>query len=636
MSVFFFYFCYYFGRGVFRMQNIFEIYLVEKYVLKETWQRFIQIISTYQGIGRKWNLEICFQNNKIRYFIKSRCQLPPSINGEKSFLLKQVNYQEEDQKLLGIPIYLPIGSNAVDIKNHFDFKKDEKVSSIEMQFRKLYDDRIFSKIWIYTFKNNSRRKYRLFLGIASTILSVNFESNYHLFYQGAPKYLDIVKCLHLLKTNQANSIFAVSAFPYLQGNYYLEQSSIQFDKHSVVFGSSGCGKSKFLSLLIHNIYKNDLFQSKYKIVVIDPHASLEKDIGGIGRVIDFLSDENSIHLFSNDIQDILVSVELLLDVFKGLLSNSYNSKLERVLRHSLHLLLSAKRFDFKNLRRLLLELEFRNQLVNDYRDVIPNNVSSFFLAEFNDIKTKSYIEAISPIIGLVDEVEMLPFFNKEDTSVHLKDVIQSNFLTIFSLDRVKLGDFITKTISGLVMQQLFTLVQNYTFSEHIIFVIDEVAIVENSVLNRFLSEARKYNTSLILAGQYFGGISEKLQKCIFANIVNYYLFRLSKEDANCLVESFTMKIPLKDTKEEKVKMITDLQDRECIIRVCAGGNLLSAMKCRTLDFKSIPRKKMRICRDDVSLHNEKKKSFLPFGSTSNICLKDVLLTTSTSRKEKIK
>ena len=43
----------------------------------------------------------------------------------------------------------------------------------------------------------------------------------------------------------------------------------------------GTGKSKLLSLLVNNIYKNPEYKMKYKIVVIDPHSSLEEDIGGL-------------------------------------------------------------------------------------------------------------------------------------------------------------------------------------------------------------------------------------------------------------------------------------------------------------------------------------------------------------------
>ena len=98
------------------------------------------------------------------------------------------------------------------------------------------------------------------------------------------------------------------------------------------------------------------------------------------------------------------------------------------------------------------------------------------------------------------------------------------------------------------MQQLFTIVREKEIDEHIIFVIDEVATIENSILSRLLSEARKYNLSLVLIGQYFNQISDNLRNSIFANVINYYIFRVSKLDANILVDSLNMKIPLDDTK----------------------------------------------------------------------------------------
>lgn len=65
-------------------------------------------------------------------------------------------------------------------------------------------------------------------------------------------------------------------------------------------------------------------------------------------------------------------------------------------------------------------------------------------------------------------------------------------------------------------------------------VIDEVSLIENPILNRFLAEARKYNLSLILIQQYFNQISEALRSAIFTNVSNFYVFRISKSDAMLL------------------------------------------------------------------------------------------------------
>ena len=129
-------------------------------------------------------------------------------------------------------------------------------------------------------------------------------------------------------------------------------------------GSSGSGKSKFTASFIKTIAENEEFRTKYKIVVIDPHASLEEDIGGIfdTKVVDFKTVSDSISLFDNTSSDITSTIELFLDLFKSLIADQYNTKLERMLRYTTCLLLYAHSFDFTHLRKVLLELEYRNTL----------------------------------------------------------------------------------------------------------------------------------------------------------------------------------------------------------------------------------------------------------------------------------
>lgn len=613
------------------MTFTYEIYLLESKITKEEWQGFIRKISSYTGYLHKWVLTITFSDNKVRYFLNTKYHLPPSINGLKSFMLKIVEEDKDSFPKISIPLLLELGLNSIDIKNHFAIRKNEEVKKIDIEITPLNEEKFLHKTTIKTLKNNFYKKYRLFLSTPTSLLTIDFKSNYNLSHKSVPKYLDISKSLPILGNSSTNSILKVDGFPYLQRASFLDQDNINFAKHSIVFGSSGCGKSKFLSLLVHNIYQNQNTKTKYKIVVIDPHASLENDIGGIGNVIDFKTSNDSINLFANNNEDTIISVELLIDIFSSLIPNNYNSKLERVLRHSLYLLLQLEKFNFSNLRNLLLDMGTRNELIKENVKKLPSSIIEFFLSEFNEIKTKSYTEAISPIIAFIDEMEMIPVFYENNISYTLKDTIDSNFLTIFSLDRTKLGDKVTKTISGLIMQQLLILVQNYSFKEHLIFIVDEVAVIENPILNRFLSEARKYNLSLILAGQYFSGISSLLQKSIFANVINYYIFRLSSFDAGILAENFNMKIPLNNTKEQKIKMITELQDRECLVRINSGGTLYPPIKCQTLDFTSIPRQRKKSDNIFVKEAPDDEKK-LNFTINKDIKLTDILIQNGTSRK----
>ena len=262
-----------------------EIYLTKKFVSKDEWLELINTISNYNGILRKWKIIIINDRNQIRYFVKTRCSLPPTINNLNSFLLKptkSIKKPKQNYTLLTLP---KIGSSIIDLINYSEIRNKGTLKYLEIDFTKLYENKIKSNINYYVFKNNLIKKYKVIYAIPTNILSIDFEGNKRYFYRSSPKYLEINKILHLLNTDSNNALLSVDTFPYLQGNFYLNQNNFSFDKHTVIMGSSGSGKSKFISLLINNIYKNKNLKQKYKVVVIDPHAALENDIGGIGKVI---------------------------------------------------------------------------------------------------------------------------------------------------------------------------------------------------------------------------------------------------------------------------------------------------------------------------------------------------------------
>lgn len=606
-----------------------EIFLTNKQIDQQKWVEFIKVISNYQGIFRKWKLEITIDKNEIHYYIHTKYNLPSTIHNLNEFLLKKTSITEIKGYKKGFPLFHQ-EKDLIDTIEYFEIKKNRHITRIEISFMKISNASILSRIYFYFKEENTIIKRKVWFSSPATILTLQVDDNYRFFYKNVPKYLEIEKILHMLQSDKSSSLLEVDTFPYLQGEFYFKQNSYEFAKHSLILGASGAGKSKFVSLFIHNLYKTVENRNQYRVVVIDPHAALEKDIGGIGKVIDFHQNIDSINLFQNNAEDIISSTELFLELFKSLIADQYNSKLERVLRHSIHILLSINDFQFSTLRKLLLDTEYRTLLLKQQVRVLPTSVTDFFLSDFNDLKTKSYGEAISPIISFIDEMEMIPVFNQEKNDNTLKNTIHDNFLTIFSLDKTRLGDKSVKTISGLIMQQLLTLVQSYEFQEHIIFIIDEVAVVENPILSRFLSEARKYNLSLVLASQYFNQISDNLKNSIFANTINYYLFRVSRTDASLLASHLSMKIPLNNTEEEKIKLLSELNNRECIVRISSNGILLPAFKAKTLDFTSIPRIKEESTFSPI-LDNQLSKPKIEFQINSNTNLKDILITHSSQR-----
>ncbi len=628
-----------------------EIILTTEYVEPKTWLSLLNAISKLNGLFKPWNLYVKIELNEVHFFCETSRVLPPIINSLGDFMIKKLDLINENLMDFSTKKAMPFlltnkEKNVLDIFDKVESSRKQELRLAKMSIFSYRKSHFFTKTHLF-FEKQNRKKYlkrKALLVIPHEFFSIDFSIYSRFFYRKYEnEYLDIQKALPLLKSDKHNAILKIDTFPYLAEEYYLSQNHFDFANHSIIIGSSGTGKSKLASSIIANINQEISFSEDYKVVVIDPHAALEKEIGGLDntKVIDFKSLDTSTDLFINSTKkDILSSVELILSLFQTLMADQYNARLERVLRHSIHLLMETNCLNFTNLRKLILEMEYRNKLINQNKTLLPESITNFFLTDFNELKANSYQEAIAPIISFIDEMELLPAFQKEGLKPQVKDIIASNFLTIFSLDQSILGKKVTKTISGLIMQQLLELIQSYCFDEHIVLVIDEVALIENPILQRFLAEARKYNLSLILIQQYFTQISEELRNAIFANVSNYYVFRVSKSDALALENNMHMYVAVRNSYRIRLKLLTELKNRECIVRVSCNGVPLPAFKAKTLDFVAVPRRRMnQILRTDPLLQEfkpvvEEPANNLSFeiGDTVD-SLASIMYSQSTSRKQ---
>ena len=602
-----------------------SIYLNKDNVSKDSWQELIDYICKYNGYFRKFKIVIEIFNNKLKYYLVTKYRVPPTINSIDDFLIKEEDVNIEIDYIKNKPIILDVDKNAVELFDISKLKHDRELKYIIINIRGIGNKRLFKTYLFFNNGNNYIRR-RFMLARPTYILSVDFSNNKRFSYEKKNKYLNLKKILPLLTSNNTG-VFSVDAFPYLNSDLYLDYKDYDFFKHSLIVGSSGSGKSKLISLLIKNIMLNS---DDYKVVVIDPHASIEKDIGGLDRtkVIDFFNE--SCDLFLSSSSDIVIKNELLLSVFKNLMKDGYNLKLERVLRYTINLLLVKEDFSFLNIRKVLLDLEYRNNLVKELTPKLNDTVVSFFLTEFNDLKTNYYNESISPIISFIDE--MLVFSTFEKKKIGISDVIKDNNITIFSLDRSILGDNIVKTISSLVMEEILESAIENRINKKLILVVDEVSLLENPMMERILSEARKFDIALILTEQYFGQISKKLQDAIFANVINYYVFRTSRSDAVILKDVLNIKFARSVTDDDKINLFTGLNNREVVVRISNNGKILPVVKAKTTDFVAIPLIRDKRNKENIvkNISTSIKTSFSNFTTRR---LKDILITLSNSRKK---
>lgn len=606
------------------MQNWYELYLLRDQLNKDDWLKILTGVSQYIGMLKSWKLVMVIDNSTVHYYVGTNKDVGMLSNNLEGVVLRPVA-----SDIVKLPakqvnerfISYVAGGNFLDLREKYHVKRHKELDVIELTIRFLNIDKSHTKLKLF-FKNSAGMygvASKTLLALPNQLLAVDFAANTKYMRKKQPKYLDIQKSLHIMQTDNVNAVFEVDTFPFMPTNYFLPLQSYDFDRHSFIIGASGSGKSRLITLMIDRLSHSSGLKQNYRVIVIDPHAALEHDLKGLDNthIINFKGEDQATELFGGAGTDISAATELTGTLFKSLLADQFNPKLERVLRFSLFVLMTSQTMSLDMLKRFLTDLELRNQVLAHVKEFVPANIVQFFGTDFNELRNKYYNEAISPIISLVDEMQLQPSLgSNNENAASLGTLIKNNFLTVFSLNKVSMGEKVVKTVAGLLIQQIFLLAQARAFNEKIILIIDEVSVVQNPALASILAEARKYNLFVFLSQQYFGQIEKPLQDAIFTNVYNYYVFRVSEEDARALEGNLTIEIPKEIIEAEKekgqkesdirVKMLTDLNTRECFLRLSSGGQILPCVKARTLDH--VPAQALN---KDVDLKNYDQPQQLP-------------------------
>lgn len=544
-----------------------------------------QFFFTLFSVTRRIYFIITTQGQKLEFYIVSTKKLDVINSRLFPFYLTDEITEHEYQQL-----YQRKNSNSF----FPDITYKQLIKSVE---QKRLDNKSLVKISFSVskynlFKNLPLVHYMFYIGntyIEKRVLILCSLSKYLAFDLSNSINSEVTKVKPVLATNKIN--FATETeglltLKHLENNQQFAVSSYDFNRHTLIVGQSGSGKSFLLKLLIEDILKKK--SQGYGVVLVDPHSSLSQMISPSFQQskIDFLQTKTN--LFINIGQPIL-STELTLDLFSTVLDIRSNQNLMRVLKYALNTLFSINQMSVENLKKLLTDSIFRKSILTQVND--RNNLQ-FFETEYQKLFTSEYATAVLPVINLLSELD---FINNAPSTIELKEQVNTNQLVSFPINQANLGSTVCRLVGGAIIQQVFTLMQAGLVNKKIILIVDEFSVVQTPSLIHILSEARKFGLTVIFAQQYLMQVSGELLQSVFANVVNYFCFKMSRDDAEVIARNLNFEIDeyfLKNKNDPKemlelgTKLLTDLNPREVIARVMADSQYCSPFKAKTVTVKN--------------------------------------------------
>lgn len=571
--------------------RVFELFIQNEKLLASDWQRFVENITEYD---KKPILEVVFGINTVEFYLYTHKDLSLLATKLEGFLLKPTVTQltaDKDILYKRLRFKLPSHKNIVEFREMEEIKKDRQIQKIVIQFYEILLAKIY-KVKVYLKDKKGSVYYSSYLTLTNPLhtFEFDFKKNTKLKRKSAPLFLRIDEAAKLFTPVKKEAFLEVFGFPQFSSPIFFPLKNFELNKHTLTVGQTGVGKSKFIELFVKEIIRYGL-SNKYRIIIIDPHTALYPQFLNVPSKINLDFIRSSCELFPA-FSEPKIATELTILLFKTLLMDQFNAKMERVLKYVLYILFLKNNVSLYNLKKFLTELEFRKNILEDFAEEYGHLVH-FFETEFVELQTKFYEVAIMPILVLIDELNFISAFSRASSNT-LESILANNFLTCFSLNRIFLGEKATRLIAGLIIQQVFLIAQRGLINKKIILIIDEVSIVENESLINILSEARKFNLSLFLSQQYLTQISPNLLRGILSNVYHYFVFKVSDEDAKILTKNLQMKFPDEILTKEKEKglseddlkrdMLVNLNPRECLIRIFSQSKFYPCFKGKTMEI----------------------------------------------------
>ena len=310
-------------------------------------------------------------------------------------------------------------------------------------------------------------------------------------------------------------------------------------RHMYTLGASGSGKS---TLLLNMIVQD--MTSGAGLAVIDPHGDLIAKIlphipkARLADVILFNAADYDHPIALNPLQArTRREQEQVRDEFMALFTRLFVSgdapRMLHILRFTITTLIQAGNKTFFDIRRLLINSEFRRSVLSTITDP---HVLEFWQQEFPSFPKSATDPIVNKLSQFTLSTTVHNILAQAKSQINFYDLMQERKIFLASLPP-DIGEENAHLLGSLIVAQIqMAAMRRSAIPEQqrvpFTLYVDEFQNFMSSGFEKILSEARKYQLSLVLAHQYITQLQDNVRAAIFANTHTRVFFQVSPQDAN--------------------------------------------------------------------------------------------------------
>jgi len=358
-------------------------------------------------------------------------------------------------------------------------------------------------------------------------------------------------------------------------------------RHMYIIGKSGMGKSELLkTLAIQDI------RDGRGVCFMDPHGDPVYDL------LDYIPPErvkDVIFINPADMQypvgfNVMEQVGFdqrhlvadgMMAVFKKIWVDAWSARMEYILNHTILALLEAPDSTLLGINRMLAEKEYRKRVVEQVSDP---EVKAFWTQEFAKYTDKFASEATAAIQNKVGQFVsnslIRNLVGQAKSTFNMREAMDQGKIILVDISKGRIGEDASRLLGAMIITKIqLAAMSRVDIPKHertdFTLIVDEFQNFATASFANILSEARKFNLSLVVAHQYVKQLDEAVSDAVFGNVGTIVSFRVGAEDAELLEKEFLPEFMATD--------IVNLGFRQIYLKLMIDGATSHAFSAMTMD-----------------------------------------------------